>query len=33
MSTAMYAFGPFRLDAEAEILFRNGEPLPIGGAQ
>jgi DNA-binding winged helix-turn-helix (wHTH) protein len=26
----MYALGPFRLDAEAEILFRNGEPLPIG---
>src|SRR5215831_14466142 len=30
MRTAMYALGPFRLDAEAEILFRNGEPLPIG---
>jgi DNA-binding winged helix-turn-helix (wHTH) protein/predicted ATPase len=26
----MYALGPFRLDAEAEILFRNGEPLPVG---
>ena len=26
----MYALGPFRLDAEAEILFRNGEPLPLG---
>ena len=26
----MYAFGPFRLDADAEILFRNGEPLPVG---
>ena len=30
MRTAMYAFGPFRLDADAEILFRNGEPLPLG---
>src|SRR5262249_6442840 len=30
MRTAMYALGPFRLDAEAEILFRNGEPLPVG---
>ena len=26
----MYALGPFRLDADAETLFRNGEPLPIG---
>ena len=26
----MYAFGPFRLDPEAEILFRDGEPLPLG---
>jgi len=26
----MYALGPFHLDAEAEILFRNGEPLPVG---
>ncbi|MGD9803385.1 MAG: AAA family ATPase [Hyphomicrobiaceae bacterium] len=30
MSTAIYAFGPFRLDAEAETLFRDGEPLPLG---
>jgi len=29
MRTAMYALGPFHLDAEAEILFRNGEPLPV----
>src|SRR5215467_10557693 len=27
---AMYAFGPFRLDANAEILFRGSEPLPVG---
>jgi DNA-binding winged helix-turn-helix (wHTH) protein len=26
----MYAFGPFRLDPEAEILFSDGEPLPLG---
>ena len=26
----MYVFGPFRLDPEAEILFRDGEPLPLG---
>jgi len=25
-----YAFGPFRLDISAEILFRGAEPLPIG---
>src|SRR5262249_40891794 len=24
------AFGPFRLDAEAEILFRGSDPLPVG---
>jgi TolB-like protein len=27
---AIHAFGPFRLDAEAEILFRDGEPVPLG---
>ena len=27
---AMYAFGPFRLDANAEILFRGSDPLPVG---
>ncbi len=27
---AIYAFGPFRLDAETEILFRDGEPVPLG---
>jgi len=27
---AIHAFGPFRLDAEAEILFRDAEPVPIG---
>src|SRR5215472_2623964 len=26
----VHAFGPFRLDAEAEILFRGSEPLPVG---
>lgn len=26
----IHAFGPFRLDAEAEILFRGAEPLPVG---
>lgn len=26
----VYAFGPFRLDLSAEILFRRGEPLPVG---
>jgi len=26
----MHAFGPFRLDADAEILFRGAEPLPVG---
>jgi DNA-binding winged helix-turn-helix (wHTH) protein/predicted ATPase len=25
-----YVFGPFRLDVSAEILFRGGEPLPLG---
>jgi len=25
-----YAFGPFRLDANAEILFRGSDPLPVG---
>src|SRR5215471_14539707 len=25
-----YAFGPFRLDISAEILFRGAEPLPVG---
>jgi TolB-like protein len=27
---AIHAFGPFRLDAEAEILFKGAEPVPIG---
>lgn len=27
---AIYAFGPFRLDSEAEILFRGSEALPLG---
>src|SRR5579864_9084385 len=27
---AIHAFGPFRLDAEAEILFRGSEALPLG---
>jgi TolB-like protein len=26
----IYAFGPFRLDVETEILFRGEEPLPVG---
>lgn len=26
----IYVFGPFRLDAEAEILFRSGEPVALG---
>jgi TolB-like protein len=26
----IHAFGPFRLDAEAEILFRGAEPLTVG---
>ena len=26
----IYAFGPFRLDADAEILFRGSVPLPLG---
>ncbi len=28
--TAIYAFGPFRLDAAAGILFRGAEPVPLG---
>ena len=27
---ASYAFGSFRLDPEAEILFRGAEPVPLG---
>ena len=27
---AIHAFGPFRLDSEAEILFRGKEALPLG---
>src|SRR5882672_8742459 len=27
---AILAFGPFRLDAEAEILFKGTEPVPLG---
>jgi TolB-like protein len=27
---ANYAFGPFRLDSEAEILFQGADPLPVG---
>lgn len=27
---AIHAFGPFRLDSEAEILFRGDEALPLG---
>src|SRR5271166_1489964 len=30
MTGPIYAFGQFRLDAEAGILFRDKEPLPIG---
>jgi len=26
----VYAFGPFRLDVSAEILFRDAEPMPVG---
>jgi TolB-like protein/Flp pilus assembly protein TadD len=26
----VYAFGPFRLDAGAELLFRGNEPMPLG---
>ena len=26
----IHAFGPFRLDADAEILFRGSDPLPVG---
>ena len=28
--TAIYAFGPFRLDAESEILFRGTDPVALG---
>src|SRR5260370_27210249 len=28
--TAIYAFGPFRLDAAAGILFRGPEPVALG---
>src|SRR5258705_1138390 len=28
--TAIYAFGPFRLDAAAGILFRGAEPVALG---
>jgi TolB-like protein len=27
---AIFAFGPFRLDGESEILFRGSEPVPLG---
>jgi TolB-like protein/tetratricopeptide (TPR) repeat protein len=27
---AIHAFGPFRLDAKAEILFKGAEPVPLG---
>src|SRR5215471_8941491 len=30
MATTIHSFGPFRLDAEAGILFRGAEPLPVG---
>ena len=26
----IHAFGPFRLDTDAEILFRGSDPLPVG---
>src|SRR5262249_35021687 len=26
----VYAFGPFRLDVSAEILFRGADPMPVG---
>ena len=29
-SMAIHSFGPFRLDSEAEILFRGSEALPLG---
>jgi TolB-like protein len=29
--TAIYAFGPFRLDSEGRILFRGAEPVALGG--
>jgi DNA-binding winged helix-turn-helix (wHTH) protein len=28
--TAIYAFGPFRLDVAAGILFRGAEPVALG---
>jgi DNA-binding winged helix-turn-helix (wHTH) protein/class 3 adenylate cyclase/tetratricopeptide (TPR) repeat protein len=28
--STIHAFGPFRLDSDAEILFRGSEPLPVG---
>jgi DNA-binding winged helix-turn-helix (wHTH) protein len=28
--TTIITFGPFRLDVEAEMLFRGAEPLPLG---
>jgi TolB-like protein/Flp pilus assembly protein TadD len=30
MEMAIHAFGPFRLDSQAEILFRGNEALPLG---
>jgi DNA-binding winged helix-turn-helix (wHTH) protein/tetratricopeptide (TPR) repeat protein len=30
MATTTHTFGPFRLDADAGILFRGSEPLPVG---
>ena len=27
---AIHAFGPFRLDTDAEILFRGAEPVALG---
>jgi len=26
----IHEFGPYRLDAEAEMLFRESEPVPLG---
>ncbi|HKT20005.1 MAG TPA: hypothetical protein VJR47_18275, partial [Stellaceae bacterium] len=28
--TTMHEFGPFRLDADAEILFHGSEPIVLG---
>src|SRR5215467_12304288 len=28
--SAIFSFGSFRLDTRAEILFRSGEPVPLG---